>query len=157
MESTLLNLREAIDQPLTLRRTTRKHLLYSSSSTPPWTMLMCAYFFFFHSFLTLSLAQETESDLFTVYNTTCGGDTVQDTSTFNSNKATLISSLLQSSASYLYSSFKTSYIRQDLQGFYQCRGDLTTDLCNQCVAMATNGTHKNNCSSTTSFRTDMGL
>ena len=165
MESTVLNLREAMDQPLTFRRRrrrrtrTRKCLLCSSSSSsPPWTMLMCAYiFFFFHAFLTLSVAQETESHLFTPYNTTCGGASVQGNSAFNSNKATLISSLLQSSASYLYSFFKTSYFQLDIQGFYQCRGDLTADLCNQCVAMATNGTQKNNCGATTSFRTDMGL
>ena len=132
---------------------------YSSSSGPPWTMLMCAYFFFFfHSFLTLSLnAQETESDLFTPYNTTCGGDPVQVTSAFTSNKANVLQTLQTDSSSNRYSFYKTNYLNEDLQGFYQCRGDLTLDLCYTCVSLITNGTQPNTCGSTTSFRMDTGV
>ena len=153
------------DQPSIMPRRgriERKDLVgSSSSSSPPWTMLMSAYFFFFfffHSFLTLSVAQETEPDLFTPYNNSCGGDSVQDTSAFQANKVTLFNSLREKSSSYLYSFYRTTYQNEDLQGFYQCRGDLTLDLCNQCVSMVTNGTQKNKCGSTMmSFRMDTGV
>ena len=151
------------DQPSIIPRRGRREredLVRSSSlSSPPWAMLMCAYFFFFLSlYPTLTLAQETESDLFTLYNTTCGGDSVNDTSVFQANKATLFNSLQENSSSYLYSFYKTNYTVEDLQGFYQCRGDLTLDLCNQCVSMVTNGTQKNKCGSTMmSFRMDTGV
>ena len=153
------------DHPsIILRRGRRDRMdlvCYSSSSGPPWTMLMCAYFFFFFFpslYPTLSVAQETEPDLFIPYNNSCGGDPVQDTSAFQANKVTLLNILREKSSSYLYSFYRTTYQNEDLQGFYQCRGDLTLDLCNQCVSMVANGTQKNNCGSTMmSFRMDTGV
>ena len=120
MESRNLKLTEAMDPSITLRRSSRSSrrgrgggrgrrdfLCCSSSSTPPWIRVTSTYFFFFffsfffHSFYpTLTLAQETESDLFTLYNTTCGGDSVNDTSVFQANKATLFNSLQENSSSY---------------------------------------------------------
>ena len=179
MESRNLKLTEAMDPSITLRRSTRstrrrrrrerrdrgrKDLLCSSSSTPPWIRVTSTYFFFFFFFFffhslypTLTLAQETESDLFTLYNTTCGGDPVQDASAFTSNKANVLQTLQTDSSSNRYSFYKTNYLNEDLQGFYQCRGDLTLDLCNQCVSLITNGTQPNTCGSTTSFRMDTGV
>ena len=149
------------DQPSIIPRRGRREredLVRSSSlSSPPWAMLMCAYFFFFHSFLTLSVAQETEPDLFTPYNNSCGGDSVQDTSAFQANKVTLFNSLREKSSSYLYSFYRTTYQNEDLQGFYQCRGDLTLDLCDTCVSLITNGTKQNTCGTTSSFRMDTGV
>ena len=140
-------------------RREREDLVRSSSlSGSPWAMLMCAYFFFFLSlYPTLTLAQETESDLFTLYNTTCGGDSIQDNSAFTSNQATVFSTLGGNSSSYRYSFYKTSYGNEDLQGFYQCRGDLTLDLCDTCVSLITNGTKQNTCGTTSSFRMDTGV
>ena len=141
----------------------RKDLLCSSSSTPPWIRVTSTYYFFFSSFFfhslypALTLAQETESDLFTLYNTTCGGDPIQVTSAFTSNRAIVFSTLQNDSSSSLYSFYKTSYGNSDLQGFYQCRGDLTLDLCYTCVSLITNGTQPNTCGSTTSFRMDTGV
>ena len=127
-------------------------MLCSCSSTPPWIRVTSTYLsFFFHSFYpTLTLAQETESDLFTLYNTTCE-ETIQDTSAFTSNQATLFNSLQANSSSRRYSFYKTSYGNANPQGFYQCRGDLTLDLCNTCVSLITNGTKTNYCGSTMSF------
>ena len=172
MESRYLKLTEAMDPSITLRRSSRSSrrgrgggrgrrdfLCCSSSSTPPWIRVTSTYLsFFFHSFYpTLTLAQETESDLFTLYNTTCGGDSIQDNSAFTSNQATVFSTLGGNSSSYRYSFYKTSYGNEDLQGFYQCRGDLTLDLCDTCVSLITNGTKQNTCGTTSSFRMDTGV
>ena len=170
MESRNLKLTEAMDPSITLRRRRRrrrrergrKDLLCSSSSNLPWIRVTSTYFFFFFFFFfhslypTLTLAQETEADLFTLYNNTCGGDSVQDSSAFTSNRAIVFSTLQNYSSSSLYSFYKTSYGNSDLQGFYQCRGDLTLDLCYTCVSLITNGTKPNTCS-TTSFRMDTGV
>ena len=88
--------REAMDdQPSIIPRRGRREredLVRSSSlSSPPWAMLMCAYFFFFLSlYPTLTLAQETESDLFTLYNTTCGGDSVKWHFSFPSKQSNIV-------------------------------------------------------------------
>ena len=76
--------------------------------------------------------------------------------TYASN-ATVFSTLGGNSSSFRYSFYKTSYGNEDLQGFYQCRGDLTLDLCDTCVSLITNGTKQNTCGTTSSFRMDTGV
>jgi hypothetical protein len=115
------------------------------------------FFIFILASLGLSPAQQTESDLTTLYYTSCGGDSVQDVPAFRSNLATLLKELERNSLSSLNYSYSTKSDQEDLQGLFQCRGDLTLDLCNQCVSFVSNTAQLNACRNTSSFRADAGL
>jgi hypothetical protein len=69
---------------------------------------------------------------------------------------TLSNTFLTDSSTALFGNFSTNYFVQDLQGLYQCRGDLTLDLCHTCVTTIIDSAQLNACGSM-SFRADAGI